>query len=259
MSVIKADSELNIHKENAISKLSKYIDELITSDGIENKKKADILCYWLSDYTQFIKREGKFSSKKLKRYKRGDILKVHLGFRIGSEEGGLHYAAVVENDNPISSPVITVVPLTSVKGKTDNLPNGNIYLGNEIFNQISLKGKTLLSSNKIAVEEIKDKLMKISSEEELEMLNKQLDLLESKMLLMQKTVKESEKMKRGSIALVNQIVTISKIRIYDPKSSGDVLSGIRLSNVNLDKIDKCILSKFTKNSHKSNKVLTNDK
>ena len=41
---------------------------------------------------------------------------------------------------------------------------------------------------------------------------------------------EIKNMKKGSIALVNQITTISKIRIYDPKRNDDVLSKIRLSN-----------------------------
>ena len=52
-------------------------------------------------------------------------------------------------------------------------------------------------------------------------------------------------MKRGSIALVNQITTISKIRIYDPKTDHDILSGIRLSNEKLDLIDDEIQKKFT--------------
>ncbi len=32
----------------------------------------------------------------LRRYKRGEIVKVHLGFNVGSEEGGLHYAVVLD-------------------------------------------------------------------------------------------------------------------------------------------------------------------
>lgn len=57
---------------------------------------------------------------------------------------------------------------------------------------------------------------------------------------------EIAKMKKGSIALVNQITTVSKIRIYDPKTTKDMLSGITLSNDGLDKIDKEIILKFTK-------------
>ena len=53
------------------------------------------------------------------------------------------------------------------------------------------------------------------------------------------------KMKQGSIALINQITTVSKIRIYDPKTDHDILSGIKLSNEKLDMIDDEIRKKFT--------------
>ena len=45
------------------------------------------------------------------------------------------------------------------------------------------------------------------------------------------------KMKTGSIALVNQITTISKIRIYNPLHSNDVLGNVKVSNEILDAID----------------------
>ena len=70
-------------------------------------------------------------------------------------------------------------------------------------------------------------------------LNTELDLFE-------KMKAEISKMKRGSIALVNQITTISKIRIYDPKTNKDVLSGIRLSDESLDKIDQEIIKRYSK-------------
>ena len=44
-------------------------------------------------------------------------------------------------------------------------------------------------------------------------------------------------MKTGSIALVNQITTISKIRIYNPLHSNDVLGNVKVSNEILDAID----------------------
>ena len=49
--------------------------------------------------------------------------------------------------------------------------------------------------------------------------------------------KEISKMKTGSVALVNQITTISKIRIYNPLHSKDVLGNIKVSNEILDAID----------------------
>lgn len=53
------------------------------------------------------------------------------------------------------------------------------------------------------------------------------------------------RMKSGSIALVNQITTISKIRIYDPKTDHDLLSNIKLSNEKLDLIDRELTSRYT--------------
>ena len=57
--------------------------------------------------------------------------------------------------------------------------------------------------------------------------------------------KEVLKMKQGSIALVNQITTISKIRIYDPKTDYDILSNFKLSNEKLDVLDREITKKYT--------------
>jgi len=56
---------------------------------------------------------------------------------------------------------------------------------------------------------------------------------------------EVSKMKMGSIALVKQIRTISKIRIYDPKTNFDILSNVKLSNERLDMIDNEIIKNFT--------------
>ena len=52
-------------------------------------------------------------------------------------------------------------------------------------------------------------------------------------------------MKKGSIALVGQITTVSKIRIFDPKTNKDVLSNIRMSNETMNKIDDAIEHMFT--------------
>lgn len=49
---------------------------------------------------------------------------------------------------------------------------------------------------------------------------------------------EISRMKRGSIALVNQITTISKIRIFDPRSLKGVLAGVSLSEENMEKINQ---------------------
>ena len=58
--------------------------------------------------------------------------------------------------------------------------------------------------------------------------------------------KEISQMKNGSIALINQITTISKQRIYNPKSDVDVLADIKLSNNSLNLIDAKIKKLFMK-------------
>ena len=63
---------------------------------------------------------------------------------------------------------------------------------------------------------------------------------------MQKLALELQKMKEGSIARITQITTISKQRIYNPKSKRDILSGIKLSNACMDLIDNKIKEIFTK-------------
>lgn len=186
----------------------------------------------------------------LRRYKRGEIVKVHLGFNVGSEEGGLHYAVVLDKNNAKSSPVITIIPLTSVKPHTDvtKLKNGSIFLGNELFamlkSKISSETKNLKEKIK-ELQELVNELNDENSDNQMAIIDPKLDIANRDLELLDKMKAEVLKMKCGSIALVNQITTISKIRIYDPKTDHDILSGIRLSNEKLDLIDDEIQKKFT--------------
>ena len=77
--------------------------------------------------------------------------------------------------------------------------------------------------------------------------------------LLNRMVAEIAKMKKGSIALVGQITTVSKIRIYDPKTSRDVLSNIRMSNETLDKIDEAIRKMYTKKEGSAGKIVNKQK
>ena len=47
-------------------------------------------------------------------------------------------------------------------------------------------------------------------------------------------------MKKGSIALLSQITSVSKMRIIKPTRTTDALSGIRLSDDSLNAIDERI-------------------
>lgn len=203
--------------------------------------------------------------KKLLRYKRGSIVKVHLGFRLGSEEGGLHYAVVVDH-NVQSSPVATVIPLTSVKPNTDleNLHSSRVYLGDEVYQLLDSKLSLVIDEFTTITEDLNTRISAFEKErvspsestddkaaEEarriaVDALRKKLFEFKQKLVCVRKTSDEISKMKHGSIALVGQITTISKIRIYDPIYPGDVLSGIRLSKESMDKLDNKTIELFTR-------------
>lgn len=248
----KTDEMLKKHKEKTIKCVSDYLDSLLESKDYKIKMKADKLCYWFEDYMKFLEYEKEFKPQSLKRYKRGEIIKAHLGYNIGSEEGGLHYCVVLDKNNSVNSPVITVVPLTSVKENTDikNLHLTEVYLEDELY--VKLSSKIFNYSEKIDAEHssLNKEITALLKEEQLNVekiteLRGRLDNLLIESNLVNRMKNEIKNMKKGSIALVNQITTISKIRIYDPKRNDDVLSKIKLSNEKLDLIDNVISNKYS--------------
>lgn len=231
------------HKENALKKLDEYISSLIESDDPKIYRKADKLSFWLEDWTTFLDFENDFSPTSLRRYKRGEIVKAHLGYNVGSEEGGLHYCVVIEKNNSKNSPVVAVVPLTSLKAKTDlkHLHKGTVYLGNELFRNLNSKISFLTNHLNEEIDELRS--IEDSSPTDDEFQSRISNLLKE-LGLLSRIRREVSKMKIGSIALVSQIRTISKIRIYDPKTNHDILSNIKLSDEKLDLIDEEILKLF---------------
>lgn len=255
---------MNIEKENiiknkneAIKILNNYLDTCISTDT-KHLKKANLISYWLKDYIRYIENEETFSCEKLKKYNRGDIIKVNLGFNIGNEEGGLHYCVVLDVINAKKYSTLTVVPLTSQK-TNKTIPNSAILLGTEIYDNLSIKNKNLKENATKKSKEYADELKIISAlpennEDEkiiksvkLNNISEKMKLLKNDIDLIDKVEKEISQMKNGSIALINQITTISKQRIYNPKSDVDVLADIRLSNNSLDLIDEKIKKLFIKN------------
>lgn len=226
-------------KENssrALMSLNTLLDKYIEQDEL---KKADLISYWLKDYANFLDNESDFNPRALRRYKRGEIIKVHLGYNIGSEEGGLHYCVILDNKNLLSSGIITVVPLTSAKPEKDlnNLRYGEVYLGSDLKNKLEEK-LTNISSD------FYTNLEKLSLEGSGDNLTKAKEILDTYTML-EKIKSELLHMNNGSIALVSQITTISKLRIYTPKTNYDALANIKLSNKSLDEIDKKLKELYT--------------
>lgn len=68
------------HKDLSLKRLNQCFEKHIDS---QEYKKSDILAYWINDFANYHDNEKSFDSNKLKRYKRGNIIKANLGFNIG--------------------------------------------------------------------------------------------------------------------------------------------------------------------------------
>lgn len=237
--IMRDKNKIQKNKEKSIKKLEQYLQELLDSDKVEYHKKVDLLSYWIKDYTNYIKSEKQFEPLKQENYKRGNIVKVNLGFNIGSEQGGLHYAIVINNPDK-SSNTLTIVPLTSAKNQY-KINKSTVSLGTSIMQNIILKLKTISEELAITFEKLQLIENNVTKEKEIKKLEK-------KLVELNKYINEAKKIKKSdSIALVGNITTISKQRIYTPTLSNKFLKGISISNEQLDLIDKKIIELYTKN------------
>lgn len=155
---------------------------------------------------------------------------MDFGFNVGREYGGLHYAIVVNKENARSANVLTVIPLTSKKEGRALHPH-DVDLGEEIYQKVYQKYLDAFQNciSDVDIEHTAENIhisVKINDEP------------------MNKIMDEIKQMKKGSIALVEQITTISKMRIHNPQNTFDVLYGVRLSNESLDKINDKIKELF---------------
>ena len=151
----------------------------------------------------------------------------------GTKKVGLHYCIVLDKNNALSSGTLTVIPLTSIK-ENKKYNRSTLNLGNEIY--LNLKKICDCMSDKLSKE----------YEDIWKLPNEKVEQFNIDFKYIKKVEKEISKMKKGSIALVSQITTISKQRIYDPKTSSDILANLRVSNNTLDLLDSKIKELFLK-------------
>lgn len=242
------------NKNEAINRINEYLDSCTIKDT-KHKKKANLLSFWFKDYINYLEQEETFNSSFLKEYSRGDIIKVNLGFNVGNEEGGLHYCVVLDKKNAKSYSTLTVVPLSSFK-ETTKKNKTSVFLGKDIYLSLEEKNKKIISIVTERIEKCQISIKEIKSfpentEEEQIIKNYKINQIRDilidnneKLELSQKIESELAQMKKGSIALINQITTISKQRIYNPKKDMDILSGIKLSNEKMNLIDEKIKKLF---------------
>lgn len=170
--------------------------------------------------------------QKFQRYKRGQIILVDFSPSIGSELKGKHFAIVLTKKDTPNSSVLTVVPLSS-KEKSYYLNLGTLIsdyvypILNKHIDDLSVVVNALDPCAKHSIEEINSVL---------------------------KTFKEIRKVAslyidkdKNSYALVQNITTISKMRIQKPTNKYDPLKKLTVTNDVLDKIDTQVYKLFITN------------
>lgn len=207
-------------------------------------KKGALLYYWLRDYKNYLGNELKFSPNYFPNFERGNIVNVNLGFNVGAEMGGLHYAIVLANSNR-KNPNIVIAPLTSVKSDKDvsRLRPTELYIGEELFYMIKGKYTALRTSIPTEIKLLDEVAERGECVDDLDKKIKELGL---KIELLEKTMKKLLVLKHGSIVVLNQIRTISKMRVVDPTDKYDILYGLKLSTPNLDALDEKLSSIYLK-------------
>lgn len=253
----KSKEEIINHKKQAIRKINGLLEDYIASSDEQSLKKVDLLAYWIEEFTKYIRSEEAFQPQKLMRYVRGSIIRVNFGFRVGSEMGGLHYAVVIDKENDRSSSVVTVIPLSSSDGRS--VHRNNVDLGTELYAKATSQRNKLLENAKKELFEVvslldainatqRDVSIELDKNDKIAQAEKQLlekqSKIEQTLKIIERYDSELSKMKSGSIAVMNQITTISKQRIYTPKKSEDFLYGVSLSASSMDKINNKLLEKL---------------
>lgn len=193
------DIESNkLQNQQKIQEVCKMLMDSLNNEllMLADDKKIKIF-QWINYWIYYLSTEDTFNPRKLRTYKRGDILHVNFGFNVHNELGGLHYAVVVEVDNAPASGCVTVVPLRSEdteEAACNAHEETEVYLGKGI----------------VPVGKTRDKY---------------------------------------TVAKVNQIRAIDKMRIIKPKNDHRESAyplDPEIRKEILDKIDKKIIELFTK-------------
>ncbi|MBF0714538.1 type II toxin-antitoxin system PemK/MazF family toxin [Gemella sp. GH3] len=207
-------------------------------------KKSAILTYWLKDYINFLNREKNFKPHFLPVYKFGQVVEVNLGYNLGAEFGGLHYAVVVSSNDNKSNPNLIIIPMSSKQ--SEKVYHQNLDIGKSFYDEFERKIAKL--SNKAAEEVISlqnemdnnckttQDILRMSKKEKesfkqyLTEMKCKMDKAESIVEYCKRCIIKIDKMKTGSIILTNQITTISKMRVTNPIKIDDTLYDIILSD-----------------------------
>ena len=164
---------------------------------------------------------------KFQRYKRGSIVMIDFSPSIGSELRGKHFGIVLTKKDTPNNGVLTVVPLTS-KNKPFYLPLCNV-LGPEL-NQFFKDQLVVFKSQAGEIARI---------DEAIQIMNNISDVIDLLKIYRSKDV--------DSYAMVQNITTVSKLRVQKPINKFDPIQKIKVPSDVLDKIEKEMIKLFLNN------------
>ena len=230
-------------QKRLVYKYHKYVKDSMKT----NYKKAALLVYWLNDYLAYIKAEATFNPSMNIAYKRGQVVFVNFGYRIGSELGGEHYAIVLDVKNSKHSKTLTVLPLKSNKNKTTAY--SKIYyfsLGTKVKTLLVEKANSIINENfneALGLAQVitakKEVHPEYDPKEDAELV-KTLSRLKRNRRIADNILLYAQKLNNESVADIGQIITISKQRIKHPCKTSDVLTGVIIDENTMLEISKQI-------------------
>ena len=206
-------------KSKTLTKIKNFLDSEIEADY----KKSVLLIYWFNDYISYLKQEKTFNPVYFPIYDRGSVIQVDLGFNLGNEYGGLHYAIVLNRKDTKQNPVLTVVPISSIK-KNKKWRIHDVNLSDTIFLAIQLKTETMVNTLEEQIRNSKN-LDQSTINKFNQKIQEGKDCLEM-----------AAKLNKGSFAICNQVTTIDKMRIKNPTKDTSPLYGIKIPEELLNEI-----------------------
>lgn len=236
------DDELKIHCKEAISDIEQLFSDFTRAKTAKIIKRSMLIAYWLKQYVRYLRKEDSFAPESVFKLKRGAIVRVEFGYRVGRELGGRHYAVVLDCKNRIQGNTVTVVPLGSIKEDTRE-NEYDIVLEGGIYTPVQKKLSALIDDAEKLLDEAMEMGQEIRDAENGEkaavkaVQRQKVEMAKDAIERAKLWSNEIDHMKRGSVAKLSQITTISKMRISQPLKKTHPLYGVRLSSEDMDKID----------------------
>lgn len=218
-------TEINTKKTLNLSASFLNYQKIIDKD-LPNKFK--FLDSWLYQNSNKLLFETERKYVKYKRYPRGTIIRLDFGVNIGCEFSLKHFAIVLSKKDTIKNDIITVMPLTSKIHENHTLKLTDLIVGPTIEKLIKDISDIQKSIDNLTMEELEIKYPD----------------LDDKIKKMEIILGVYSKYNYLSNAVLDQVTTVSKLRILPPINEYDIV-GSKCSDEIMKKIDYEIVKRYT--------------